>query len=225
MKLLEMDYTANGYADAEAGEGTQYELVCLNQSPVPWVFYVYQKMPTQPSDIFSLAWFASPIRIDTGAGITFRWTIDYSFVWGVSGPVQPGVTYDAYQSKPCSPNGNNLTTFSVENNTPSLADPTTGGEEGSLTINQASNVPNLTYATGIGMSGTGTFVQQALANAPQTYTPEPEYYIAAANQMQVGVVLARTVTGSAKVTFPKNVFTMYATLNDQQQWNVSQHRP
>jgi hypothetical protein len=210
------------FAD-EASSGTSYNLVCQNNSSVPWVFYVYQTMPNQPSDVFSLAWFATPYKISPGSKITFNWTIDYSFVWGNSGTVIPGVNYQAGGIKPCSLTGPNQTTFSLDNNAPQLSAPITGGQAGSLTVNQASNVPNNVFSTGIGMSGQGSFVQQALQNAPQIYTPTPKYFIAAANQMQMGMVLAQTITGSAQVAFPSNVFTMYATLGDNNLWTVSQN--
>ncbi len=221
-KHIHLDFARESALEAA---GTAYSLECLNNSLVPWYFYVYQTMPNQPREIFSTAWFASPIKVDSGAKITFRWTIDYTFVWGVTGNVQPGVTFEASQVKACDPASINQTTFSVLNNTPSISNPVTGGQAGSLTINMDKSVPNLTYATGIGMSGSGTFVQQALANAPQVYTPNPSYWIAAANQMQMGVVLAQTITGSAGVVFPTNVYKMYATLSNQNLWDVSQQAP
>ncbi|MBJ6369274.1 hypothetical protein [Snuella sedimenti] len=209
----------------EASDGTQYNLVCKNNSTVPWVFYVYQTMPTQPSDVFSLAWFASPYKISPGSSITFSWSIDYSFVWGNTGTVTPGVNYDAGGIVDCSLTGENMTTFSLDNNAPQLSTPVKGGQAGSLTINEASNVPNSIFSTGIGMSGQGSFVQQALANATQVYTPEPKYWIAAANEMQMGVVLAQDITQNAELKFPANVYTLYATLDDQQLWTVSQSKP
>ncbi|AUP80209.1 protein RhiA [Flavivirga eckloniae] len=205
----------------EATEGTPYKLVCKNDSTVPWVFYVYQTMPSQPSDVFSLAWFASPYKLSPGSTITFDWTIDYSFVWGNTGTVSPGVNYQAGGSKSCSLTGPNMTTFSTDDNAPQLSNPVPGGQAGSLTINEASNVPNGTYSTGIGMSGQGTFVQQALTNATQVYTPEPKYWIAAATEMQMGVVLAQNIAQTAEIDFPNNTYTMYATLKSDQTWNIS----
>ncbi|MDO5969866.1 hypothetical protein Q4Q35_08600 [Flavivirga aquimarina] len=205
----------------ESSTGTPYKLVCKNNSSVPWVFYVYQTMPSQPSDIYSLAWFASPYKISPGSSITFEWSIDYSFVWGNTGTIKPGITYDASGLKDCDPNGANMTTFSTDDNAPQLSDPVTGGQAGSLTINEAANVPNSTYSTGIGMSGQGSFVQQALTNATQVYTPEPKYWIAAATQTQMGEVLAQNIAGSEEVKFTTNVYTLYATLGDDQKWTVS----
>jgi rhizosphere induced protein len=200
---------------------TQYNLVCTNNSSTDWVFYVYQTMPSQPSDVFSLAWFASPYKVSVGSSITFTWGIDYSFVWGQTGTVAPGVLFSASGIKPCSLTGANMTTFSLDNNAPQLSTPVSGGQAGSLTINEASNVPNGTFSTGIGMSGYGTFVQQAYANTTQVYTPTPKYWIAAANQMQMGVVLAQTVNQAASFDFPPNVYTVRATLGQNNMWTIA----
>lgn len=212
-------------AKSAVGAATNYTLECRNDSIAPWVFYVYQTMPQQPSDVFSLAWFASPYKLAKGAKISFTWSIDYSFVWGNSGVVMPGVNYQAGAVVPCDLTGANQTTFSYNNNTPDLSTPVTGGQAGSLTVNQSSTVPNAVFGTGIGMSGQGAFVQQALANAPQIYTPTPKYWIAAATSIQMGVVLAQTITQNAQITFPSNTYKMYATLSDQQIWTVDKNPP
>ena len=198
-----------------------YSLECKNNSSATWTFYVYQKMPEQPSEIFSLAWFASPFRIAPGNSITFSWSIDYSFVWGSVGELRPGVRFNASGVVPAQLNGNNQTTFTYIDDAPQFKPPTTGGQEGSLTINLASNVPNRGFSTGIGMSGQGTFVQRALQNTTQTYTPEPEYFVAAGSQMQMGQVLASTLTEGSKVEFPSNVFERTAILGEDNKWSIS----
>ncbi|UTW64740.1 protein RhiA [bacterium SCSIO 12741] len=200
--------------------GTSYSVNCVNNSTTDWVFYVYQTMPQQPSDIFSLAWFASPYKISVGSSIRFNWTIDYSFVWGNTGTVTPGVTFDAGGTVPCDLAGENMTTFSLDNNAPQLSTPVEGGQAGSLTINEAGNVPNDVFSTGIGMSGYGTFVQQAYANTTQVYTPEPEYWVAAATEMQMGVVLAQTVNQAASFKFEPNVYSIKATLGSDNLWTI-----
>jgi hypothetical protein len=189
---------------------------------VNWVFYIYQRMAQQPNDIFSLAWFASPYKVSPGSYVEFDWSIDYSFVWGNTGVVQPGVNYVAGGIKPCSLTGNNQTTFSLDDYAPQLSDPTPGGQPGSLTVKIAGNVPNLMFATGIGMSGHGTFVQQALLNSFQVYTPEePKYFVAAATQMQMGVVLPEIIAGAAEVKYPINVYKLTATLGPDNTWKIS----
>ena len=200
----------------------EYSLECINDSVATWTFYVYQKMPNQPSDVFSLAWFASPFRIAPGNSITFSWSIDYSFVWGSTGELQPGVRFNASGVVPAELTGKNLTTFTVIDGAPQFEPPTTGGERGSLTINEDVSVPNQGFSTGIGMSGQGTFVQQALQNTTQIYTPIPKYFVAAGTQIQMGQVLTSTVTMDAEVEFPPNVFKLTATLGDDNLWSISE---
>lgn len=200
--------------------GTNYSLTCKNNSSIAWTFYMYQKLPVQPSQIFSLAWLTSPYKIAPNSKIKFQWSIDYTFVWGNTGILQPGVTYDAGGSYPCSPNGSNLTNFNISDNTPQLTVPTPGGTSGSLTILEGSTFPNGIFSTGIGMSGQGTFAQQALTNTTQIYTPKPIYYIAAANSMQSGCVLEQTVSQTGEVDYPMNIYDLTATFGDNQQWTI-----
>lgn len=220
MNHLKMDFVQPSVL-AVATNTQQYSLTCVNDSAADWIFYVYQKMPNQPSDIFSLAWFASPYKIVQGGSITFTWGIDYTFVWANTGTLQPGVTFSAGQQISASPSGNNQTTFSLNNNAPQLSPATSGGQAGSLTINEASNVPNNVFSTGIGMSGQGTFLQQALQNTTQVYTPEPRYYVAAGTSVQMGQVLAETVTMTAEITFQPNVYSLKATLTASQTWDIT----
>lgn len=222
MNHVKMDFVQpSAQAVTAVAETQEYSLTCVNNSPADWIFYVYQKMPNQPSEIFSLAWFASPYKIVPGGSITFTWGIDYTFVWANTGTLQPGVTFSAGQQISASPSGNNQTTFSLNDNAPQLSPAISGGTAGSLTINEASNVPNNVFSTGIGMSGQGTFLQQALPNTTQIYTPEPRYYVAAGTSVQMGEVLAETVTMTAEVTFPVNVYSMTATLTASQTWDIT----
>lgn len=200
---------------------TSYTLTCKNKSSIPWTFYMYQKLPNQPKEIFSLAWLTSPYKIAPNSQITFQWSIDYTFVWGNTGTLQPGVTYDAGGSYPCSPDGENLTTFDIIDNAPQLTVPTSGGTAGSLTIQEGAHFPNNTFSTGIGMSGQGTFVQQSLVNTKQLYTPEPVYYVAAANSIQSGCVLQQTVSQTGKVLYPSSVYKLTATFGDDQTWTIA----
>ncbi len=223
MNHLTMDFTNIGsrraLADA-AATGQSYSIKCINQSSVPWIFYVYQTMPNQPSQVFSTAWFASPYMIGTGgSSITFTWNINYCFVWGITGTVAPGVTFSAGGQIPCDPSVNNYTTFSMLNNTPSLSQAAPGPQSGSLIISEDSSIPNSIFATGIGMSGYGTFVQQALAYTMQAYTPKPQYWIAAATQIQMGEILPQIVSMTAE--FDPNGDDITATLGQNNLWSIS----
>ncbi len=215
MSNLKLDFAT------EAEGTTLYRINCINNSTANLIFYVYQTMPSQPSNVFSLAWLASPYKLGLGYKISFTWSVDYSFVWGNTGTLTPGVNFYASQRMSCSPTGPNMSTFSLDNFNPQLSTPVTGGQVGSLTIHGASNVPNMVFSTGIGMSGYGVFAQQALANVTQLYTPTPNYWIAAANNMQAGQVLGQWVNLASPFSFPPNMYTANATLNPDNTWTIS----
>ncbi|MCW7762815.1 protein RhiA [Photorhabdus luminescens] len=207
--------------DISSANGTPYTVRFENKSPSSWTVYLYQKIPEQPSDVFSLAWQASPFKIVSGAYFTFKWSIEYSFIWGRTGALTNGVVFEAGQIVDADPTDRNVITFNTNDNTPAFGAITDGGGGGILTIKENKNIPNNTYTTGIGMSKQGTFVQQALANTTQLYTPEPKYYIAVGVGVQMGQVLAQTVSQSSELLFKPSVYNLTATLTDTQTWSIS----
>jgi len=204
---------------AAGADGTPYLLTLSNASSRPWTFYVYQKLPTLSPDIFSVAWFASPFVITPGNKISFEWQIVYNFVWGATGEIMPGVTFNAGGEIGASPNGANTTNFSNDPG-PNLSAAASGQPQGSLVIKDAANVPDETYSVGIGMSGTGTYVVQAGANLTHLFTPTPSYWVAAGTGVKVGRVLdIKTVTQTAEAMFPNNQFKRIGTLGQDNTWS------
>ena len=205
-------------AESDVLAGTKYSLKLINNAAQPWTFYVYQKMPAQVADVFSLAWFASPYKIVVGNFITFRWEINYNFVWGDTGTIIPGVTFDAGGTQSASPADDNTTIFSL-NPGPHLSAPIPGDPKGSLVIQDGDDVPNNRYSVGIGMSGTGTYVVQAGTGLRHTFTPTPSYWVAAGANVQIGTVLnIQTITQTAEAKYGNQVFDLVGTLNDNNKW-------
>jgi hypothetical protein len=203
---------------AAAAAGTPYSLTLINKSAQAWVFYVYQKQPVPANDVFSLAWFASPFTITVGNRITFEWQIVYNFVWGATGTVRPGVTFNAGGEIDGDPSGANTTTFSALPG-PNLSAAVKAPPSGSLVINDADDVPNKVFSVGIGMSGTGTYVVQAGTSLKHQFTPTPSYWIAAGTDVKVGTVLdIQTVTRNSEVKFPVNTYKQTWTLNESNIW-------
>jgi len=210
--------TRISYTDAD-GE-TQYSLRMINESGSDWTFYVYQKLPGQVKDVFSLAWFASPYVITDGTEITFDWGISYNFVWSDTGLLQAGVHFSANGTKPCSPSGDNTTIFSLAPG-PNFSKPTPGLPQGSLVINDSFDVPNDKFSVGIGMSGAGTYAVQAGTNLKHTLTPTPSYWVGAGNNLQVGTVLnIQTVTVTSEVKYDSPILKRVATLNTKNTWEI-----
>lgn len=218
--LSYMDSQREDYPLAASG-GTQYSLKMINNSSQPWTFYVYQKAPQPSSNVFSLAWFASPFMIrDGGDSITFKWEITYNFVWSATGLLIPGVTFDAMGTKPANPNGENTTTFSTSPG-PGLSTPVQAPPEGSLVIKDANDVPNNKFSVGIGMSGTGTYAVQAGTNLKHQFTPTPSYWVGAGIDLQIGTVLSiQTSNPTKEVKFPPAVFSMEATIGEDNLWTI-----
>ncbi len=201
-----------------AAAPTPYSLTLINKSAQAWIFYVYQKQPMPASNVFSLAWLASPFMINAGNQITFEWQVVYNFVWGATGTVMPGVTFNASGMIGCDPSGANTTTFSTQPG-PNLSAAVKAPPSGSLVINDADGVPNNTFSVGIGMSGTGTYVVQAGPHLTHQFTPTPSYWIAAGTNVRVGTVLdIQTITKTTEVKFPANVFQQTWTLNENYIW-------
>lgn len=201
--------------------GTPYSLKLVNQSGTPFTFYVYQQIPNQASaNVFSLAWFCSPYVISNGNQVTFQWEIDYGFVWGASGVIQPGVQFSAGGNITADPESNNSTIFSNAPSTgPTLSAAVPTQPQGSLVISDAANVPANTFSVGVSMSGAGTFVTNAGPNLLHTFTPTPTYWIAAGSNVQVGTVMdITTVNQNAQVIFPPNVYALTYNLNASNQW-------
>jgi len=216
-----IDRQQKSLAAAAAGDGTPYELTLKNESSAAWTLYVYQKLPALSPDIFSLAWFASPFVITPGNRITFEWQIVYNFVWGATGTVMPGVTFNASGEIDGDPAGANTTTFSTSPG-PNLSAAVQAQPSGSLVIKDATNVPNNTFSVGIGMSGTGTYVVQAGANLTHLFTPTPSYWVAAGTGVKVGSVLdIKTVTQTAEAKFPVNQFKRTGILGQDNTWSFT----
>lgn len=209
-------------ARAEAAS-QQYILRCKNESNSNWVFYVYQTLPNQTPKMFSLAWFASPYAIAPGNFIEFVWYTTYEFVWGNTGEVIPGVKFSAGGIKEAELREKNLTTFGIIDNAPQLTKPVKDpNNPGTLVIEDAANIPALTFSVGIGMSGNGTFVQQAEPNLKHLFTPSPQYWIAAGQEVQVGKILnIQTITQTEEILFQPNVYRLQATLNSLNEWEIS----
>lgn len=218
MSLL-MSYAASDLGLATAA-GTSYTLKLVNNSAQPWTFYVYQKLPGQVADVFSLAWFCSPYVISVGDDITFKWTINYNLFWSQTGVIIPGVTFESKGKKDADPNGENTSTFSLDPG-PNLSVPVEGHPKSSLIIKDADDVPNKKFSVGIGMSGTGTYAVQAGTSLTHTFTPTPSYWIAAGSNVQIGTVLnIQTIGQTAEAKFPSAVYSLVATLGDNNKWKI-----
>jgi hypothetical protein len=192
---------------------TQYSLTCINNSAQLGCFAIYQKAPslTVPSNVLSLAWFARPAH--PGSRVTFKWDVDYSFVWSETGILKPGISFDASEVIPADPYGSNFVQLTEDKWGATYFDGIAGtGTNGSLTIKQLGNVvPNRT-SVGVGMSGSGTYIVQASPNMTAVFTPHPNYWVLFGNYQQGQVMDIEDVSGDMEVTYGGSLTSRTATL-------------
>ena len=195
-----------------------YTVTAVNNSTTSWKFFVYQ---APVAGQLSLAWFVSP-SIPNGGGFTaFFWQTNYQFVCADTGRVEPGKVVKVSGEKNCDPDGANTTTFTVQDGTQVLSDPTPGNTRGTLYIFDASSTPANTYAVGIGMSGSPTFVQNAGPNFQHPLTPQLAYYIAAIEEVEQGEIMdTAIITKRAPIVFPPNLYNMTATFRADNTWSI-----
>jgi rhizosphere induced protein len=213
-----------------AGE-TKYSLTCINNSATNWYFYLYQRITKDASEaIYSLAWMTSPYKMGPGTFITFAWSIQYSFFWFDTGPLQAGTIPLLGGSNAASLPSNNSTTFTIEDDTPGFTPPVAGEEPGKFYIMGGSTIPNLVFSTGMGLSGNAVFIQQALANTPQVFntgmdsgTTTVSYGVAATTTkiQPMQVLVQGSIGNSTLFTFPVNTFTRTAVLAENNTWSIS----
>ena len=200
---------------------TNYSVKVLNNSNDAWKFFIFQQQPDISEDYLTLAWFASPFRIEVGDRYTFHWTIDYQFVWSASGVIKPGVQFDAGGLKACDPKVNNSSHFDFKDETPLLDVAETGYVPGHLFLKCGPGVPARKFSVGVGMSGNGTFAVNAEPNSLVKFTATPTYFLAAVQDVKEGEVMdITTVTKSVQITYLPNYYDLQCTLQKDNTWAV-----
>lgn len=181
---------------------------------------LYQQSAGAPFNLLSLAWFAYPTYPTSRT--TFQWTLDYSFVWGETGTLMPGVTFSADQQIAASLNEANLVTFLQQYGSPQFTMPQFGGQPGMLSIRCEASVPYGQYSIGTGMSGAASFAMQAMPNTTATFGTSPSYWVTFGNYRQGQVLDAHSITNAVQLNFPAGVYALTVTLNPDGTYTVQQ---
>jgi rhizosphere induced protein len=207
-----------------SGDGeVKYSLKCINQSVVPWYFYIYQRTPNQAdNNIYSLVWMTSPYKLTPQSYIAFKWSVDYSFFWFDTGKIQPGAVPTAGGIQPASLPSANSVSFNIQNDAPQFSTPVKDASPNQFSILQGANIPNAAFSTGIGTSGFGTLIQQAYMNTGQTFGTNSVFWVAAKmDYVQPTQILSQNDSlNSASFAFPLNIYTLTATLKQDNTWSV-----
>lgn len=195
-----------------------YTVIFKNNSVNFGSVCLYQSDPTLTTDVMSLAWLTKPAHPTTTVELT--WNIDYSFVWSETGELIPGVVFKAYQTWAADLRDNNKVRFSYKNGAFTF-EGLGRGNSGELLIEGDYTLPLNQASVGIGMSGAGTFVSQAQPNINFFYQPHPKYWITFGTFEQGEVLDTTKITNKAEIIFPANIYTMVATLNQDNTWTIA----
>lgn len=206
--------------------GTQYSITIHNASQIPnHRAIVFQKDPTLPADVKSLAWLSKVSQPDTE--VTYTWTLDYNFVWGQVGELRSGVNYQAGQVLPADLTNHNQVTLSYSGGGFSFGATDANPTSGSLFVHEAADVPGYGNtdqgSVGIGMYGQGTFVlptNPTGAGGGIQFTPHPQYWVAFGNYTQGEVVDESVLYAPAQVSFSGSSFHADCTFNGSD-WTIT----
>lgn len=201
---------------------TQYSLTVYNNSEFGGDVCIYQRDPNNGDPTcMSLAWFTKYIHPKTE--VTFTWSIDYSFVWDYTGELKPGIVFRAAQIWDADLELLNEVglTYGSENDAFTFKDQRQNPRGGSMFILQDATIPIQVASTGIAMSGSGIYAYQARPNWRFIFTPKPTYWLTFGTFTQGQVLDVTSISNEQKISFPPNVYSMYATLEDDNTWNVT----
>lgn len=198
----------------------KYTLTVKNNSRNFGNICVYQRQPDiDDPTLMSLAWFSESAHPTTL--VQFSWTIDYAFIWDETGPLVPGVVFEASQTWSAGLTSNNSITLSSLQSALTFKDLITGGQPGTLYVHNDATVPFDTASVGVAMSGAGTFAKPAQPNRTYNFTPHPEYWVTF-GEYEVGEVLdVGAITNAQKIVFSPNVYNANVTLNVDNTWTVN----
>lgn len=194
-----------------------YKVIFKNNSVNLGSVCLYQDDPALATNVMSLAWLTKVAHPTTTVEIS--WNIDYNFVWSETGELVPGIIFKAYQTWDADLRDNNKVRFAYKDGAFTF-EALDRGNAGELLIEGDYSLPLNQASVGIGMSGAGTFISQAQSNINTFYQPHPLYWITFGTYDQGEVLDITKITNKALIEFPANVYTMVATLNQDNSWTV-----
>ncbi|MGW6403705.1 hypothetical protein [Streptomyces sp. NPDC055134] len=205
-----------------AAAATQYTLTVTNNSTEFQDVCLFQKTAGLgvPAAL-SLAWLTAPAH--PGKTVTFTWTVTYSFVWAVTGPLMSGIPFMDWEQAAADPDDElqNQTGFDFDNGNYGFVPASGSGTPlGGLGIQVLPTVPDDTASVGIGMDSSPVFAAQAVPGAKLVFTPHPQYWITAGTFSQGEVLEVEEITDEAEIPFD-DTFSMNAVLGENKLWTVS----
>ncbi|MCI9576853.1 MAG: protein RhiA [Clostridiales bacterium] len=199
---------------------TKYKLNVVNNSLVSGTICLYQTMPDQDDDIFSLAWFTKNANPETR--VTFTWSLEFCASWSQTGTLKPGVFYDASQEKvvdPSDPN-NNSYLLTMYNGAYQFVKADQTAQKGCIGIFCDDTIPNLKASIGIGMGGKPAFATQALMNTDFTFIPKVKYWLGFGKYEQGQVMDLSRMNHIQEIAFEPNCYELTAILGRDNKWEI-----
>ena len=200
---------------------TAYTVQVVNNSKTAWKFFVYRS-PIEDLTPLTLAWLATPSQIPNGGTTEFYWQTKYEFVWS-AGDVQPEKIVKVLGQIDCDPNSANSTKFTAGPD-PGFSDPVYRDTKikGALYIDCCPMIIPGMFGVGYGMSGSASAVANVGPNWILRFDSIAPYNIAAIDEVEQGEVMdVKTITLSAEIQFPDDVYNMTATLKADDTWSIT----
>lgn len=205
---------------SDASPGTVFSLVCQNQSSRSGSFCVFQIDPTLGvSDAQSVAWLVKPAHPTTT--VTFEWPWSYDFAWSETGELATGVVAASVQVWPTDLDSNNQVTLTFTGGAFTFEDQAAGSDSGKLYVVEDGTIPANRAGVGIGMAGQATFLTQAQPNLTLVFAPDPQIWLAFGDYMVGEVLDAAGMTEAIEISYPVNVYSMTAILEEDNTWSVA----
>lgn len=208
---------------------TPYSIVFINKSGRTGDVCLYQSTPKQfirpepESGHLTLAWFTK--KTNTGTKARFAWNTDFCFIWDDLINTEPGRVVDASQTVEAGLYENNAITLSKKKGAYEFTDQSSIDRFG-LSVMVDNSVPKNEVVVGYGMAGSGLFAVPVAYNMMYQFIPQgrTEYHIAFGD-FETGQILdVPAMECTAAVDFPPNVYSMQATLNEDNTWTIIPNR-
>lgn len=203
----------------------QYSLWFVNQSVNSGKVCVYHdknNVTSNVSDLNVLAWMLT--GANQSVTVQFTWTIDYNFVWFDYAPIR------SQQIEPAALSSTNSIVLSHNQYGFYFQPPQSSGIVNTLSIAEDNSLPVANNAVvGIGVHNAGTFAAAVTPNSNLTFTPASNlsYWISFGQytfEVNDPLTIA-TLNNPGKISFPYGVYTMTATLNQDNTWTIKVGQP
>lgn len=196
-----------------------YSLNITNQSPSTINVCLYQTSDWNPNAM-SLAWYTASVFPD--CNVTFNWSNDYSFCWGQTGAIKPGVMFQCAQVVEADLNNANM----IELNSSGygsyyFTSPTAGSQTGSLSMLTGASVPISEIAVGYACSGSPALIRQAFPGETVEFSPEQaEIRLGISNCQQGEIIDVENITNPIQIP-SSTAGNINATYTPDNQWDIS----